>query len=154
MHGFPRYCRANMNRIHHDKFPMFRQTHRPVDCCGLFIVINQWESVLTRWEWLGLVGGFILVSWGYYSQHMESHKIPVPNHQPGDMEFHIPLGRRNFTGPFWDRRLFSSDKLLKGCSCKNLGASRKLDRGSSTLQKTMRFSSWKMCWKIYISIYI
>ena len=34
-HGFPRYCRANMNRIHHDKFPMFRQTHRPVDCCGL-----------------------------------------------------------------------------------------------------------------------
>ena len=22
------------------------------------------------------------VSWGYYSQYMESHKIDVPNHQP------------------------------------------------------------------------
>ena len=24
----------------------------------------------------------ILVSWDYYSQHMESHKIHIPNHQP------------------------------------------------------------------------
>ena len=34
----------------------------------------------------------ILVSWAYYSQYMESHKIHVPNHQSNGMVIHPIMG--------------------------------------------------------------
>ena len=34
----------------------------------------------------------ILVSWGYHSQYMESHKIHVPNHQPDKFNIAIDFG--------------------------------------------------------------
>ena len=44
--------------------------------------VNLPEGIITGWWYTYSSEKCEFVSWGYYSQYMESHKIHVPNHQP------------------------------------------------------------------------
>ena len=48
--------------------------------------INQ--LLIAGWWYTYPSEEYEFVSWGYYSQYMESHKIDVPNHQPEHHHIH------------------------------------------------------------------
>ena len=76
-------------RIHQNHVASLQHTVKPYDeplesypCADLLLISHDFCKSYD------LVGGlnpsekYEFVSWGYFSQYMESHKIHVPNHQP------------------------------------------------------------------------
>ena len=109
----------------------------------------------------------ILVSWGYYSQYMESHKIHVPNHQPDifikkktartgleDLEdFHTKRTRsiRWASGDF--HRMFLQG-FVQGRSKDGQGQSKRGSHLERRMLSREAFCSWWVMvpWKIWLVV--